>query len=83
MFSIKNQSRNEKILTIIMRQVENLLLEMHKSGRDLSKIKLKKFQKTHHIDCQCQLCHFANTKNDPSIRGLIEDGFKIYLDDCK
>ena len=83
MFNLKNKIRNKKILTLIMHQVENLLMEMHNNGKDLSKIKLKKFQKTHHIDCQCKLCNFAKIKNDPSLRGLIEDGFKIYLDECK
>ncbi len=83
MFNLKNKIRNKKILTLIMNQVESLLLEMHNDGKDLSKIKLKKFQKTHHIDCKCQLCNFAKIKKDPSLRGLIEDGFKIYLDECK
>ena len=52
-------------------------------GKDLSNIKLKKFQKTHHINCKCELCTFANTKNDPSLRGLTEDGFKVFIDSNK
>ena len=83
MFNKKNQSRDKKIMTLIMCQIEKLLNEMYNDGKDLSKIKLKKFQKTHHIDCHCQLCNFAKIKKDPSLRGLIEDGFKIYLDECK
>ena len=48
-----------------------------------SRRKLKKFQKTHHIDCKCKLCGIAKTKNDPHLRGLSEDGFKVYLDGYK
>ena len=44
---------------------------------------LKKFQKTHHIDCKCKLCEEAKKKNDPHMRGLIEDGFKVYVDGDK
>ena len=62
-----------------MRQIEKMLKEMQTSGKDLSRLKLKKFQKTHHIDCKCKLCETAKTKNDPRLRGLLEDGFKVYV----
>ena len=62
-----------------MRQIEKMLKEMQTSGKDLSRLKLKKFQKTHHIDCKCKLCENAKTKNDLRLRGLLEDGFKVYV----
>ena len=83
MFNQKNKHRDKQILGLIIRQIEKLLKEMQEEGKDLSHIKLKKFQKTHHIDCNCKLCEFAKTKNDPHLRGLSENGFKVYLDDYK
>jgi len=83
MFNLKNKLRDEKILVLIISQIEKLLKEMQREGKDLSRLKLKKFQKTHHIDCKCKLCAFAKTKNDPHLRGLSEDGFKVYLDGYK
>ena len=66
-----------------MRQIEKMLKDMQSEGKDLSRLKLKKFQKTHHIDCKCKLCEEAKKKNDPHMRGLIEDGFKVYVDGDK
>ena len=66
-----------------MRQIEKILKDMQCEGKDLSRLKLKKFQKTHHIDCKCKLCEEAKKKNDPHMRGLIEDGFKVYVDGDK
>ena len=66
-----------------MRQIEKMLKDMQSEGKDLSRLKLKKFQKTHHIDCKCKLCEEAKKKNDPRMRGLIEDGFKVYVDGDK
>ena len=83
MFKLKNNPRDEQILALIIRQIEKLLKNMQTEGKDLSRLKLKKFQKTHHIDCECKLCNFAKTKNDPHLRGLTEDGFKVFLDDFK
>ena len=80
MINVKNKLRDEQILILVIRQIEKLLKEMQTEGKDLSRLKLKKFQKTHHIDCKCELCVVATTKNDPSLRGLIEDGFKVYID---
>ena len=48
-----------------MRQIEKMLKDMQSEGKDLSRLKLKKFQKTHHIDCKCKLCEEAKKKNDP------------------
>lgn len=63
-----------------MRHIEKMLKEMQGDGKDLSRLKLKKFQKTHHIDCRCEQCRNAKTKNDPRGRGLLEDGFKVYIE---
>ena len=79
MFKLKSPSQQEQILELAMRQIEKLLKEMQGDGKDLSRLKLKKFQKTHHIDCRCKLCEVAKTKNNPRLRGLLEDGFKVYV----
>ena len=79
MLKFRSPSQQEQILSLAMRQIEKMLKEMQSNGKDLSGLKLKKFQKTHHIDCKCQLCENAKTKNDPRLRGLLEDGFKVYV----
>ena len=79
MLKLLSPSQQEQILSLAMRQIEKMLKEMQTSGKDLSLLKLKKFQKTHHIDCKCKLCENAKTKNDPRLRGLLEDGFKVYV----
>ena len=79
MFKLKSPRQQEQILALAMRQIEKLLKGMQNDGKDLSRLKLKKFQKTHHIDCKCKLCEVAKTKNDPRLRGLSEDGFKVYV----
>jgi hypothetical protein len=83
MFKLKTPSQQEQILALAMRQIEKLLKEMQNDGKDLSHLKLKKFQKTHHIDCKCKLCEVAKIKNDPRLRGLSEDGFKVYVNGDK
>jgi len=79
MLKLRSPSQQEQILSLAMRQIEKMLKEMQTSGKDLSLLKLKKFQKTHHIDCKCKLCENAKTKSDPRLRGLLEDGFKVYV----
>ena len=79
MLKLRSPSQQEQILSLAMRQIEKMLKEMQASGNDLSRLKLKKFQKTHHIDCKCKLCENAKTKNDLRLRGLLEDGFKVYV----
>lgn len=64
-----------------MQEIEKMLHELQKEGKDLSLIKLKKYQKTHHIDCVCPKCRKANNKNNPNLRGLREFGFKVYVDE--
>lgn len=58
-----------------------MLHDLSKEGKDLSLLKLKKYQKTHHIDCVCPKCDKANKKNNPSLRGLREFGFKVFVDE--
>ena len=79
MIKLRSPSHQEQILALAMRQIEKMLKEMQSNGKDLSGLKLKKFQKTHHIDCKCKLCENAKIKNDPHLRGLLEDGFKVYV----
>ena len=63
-----------------MKQIEKMLREMQGEGKELSRLKLKKFQKTHHIDCRCTHCSEAKTRYDPRLKGLLEDGFKVYIE---
>ena len=58
----KSPRHNEQILALAMRQIEKMLQEMQNEGKDLSGLKLKKFQKTHHIDCRCGICAEAKKK---------------------
>ncbi len=80
MLSFRSPSNNERIIAIAIRKIEKMLKDMQREGKDLSRLKLKKFQKTHHIHCCCKLCEEAKKNNDPHMRGLSEDGFKVYLD---
>ncbi len=80
MHRLRSPRQNEQILALAMRQIEKMLKEMQADGKDLSRLKLKKFQKTHHIDCGCELCRNAKAKKDPRRRGLLEDGFKVYVE---
>ena len=76
----RSPRHDEQILSLAMRQIEKMLKEMQTEGKDLSRLKLKKFQKTHHIDCRCGMCAEAKSKNDPRKRGLLEDGLKVYIE---
>ncbi|HIF68601.1 MAG TPA: hypothetical protein EYG15_06120 [Deltaproteobacteria bacterium] len=73
----------EQLLALALRQIEKMLKEMQKEGKELTRLKLKRFQKTHHIDCTCEQCATAKAKNDPRLRGLLEDGFKVYVEGDK
>ena len=79
MLKFRSPSQQEQMLSLAMRQIEKMLKEMQSNGKDLSRLKLKKFQKTHHFDCKCKLCENAKKNNDPHLRGLLEDGFKVYV----
>ena len=73
----------EQLLALALRQIEKMLKEMQKEGKELTRLKLKRFQKTHHIDCTCERCTTAKAKHDPRLRGLLEDGFKVYVEGDK
>jgi hypothetical protein len=67
------------MLELALKQVEKVLKEMQADGVDLSRLKLRKYQKTHYSTCTCPQCLEANRTRDPHKRGLLEDGFKVYL----
>ena len=73
----------QAIVEIALKQIRKMLEEMQSEGKDLTKLKLKKFQKTHHINCRCEQCNHAKSNNDPRLRGLQEDGFKVYVEGDK
>ena len=62
-----------------LKQIEKMLGEMYDDGKDLTQLKFKKFQKTHYTTCTCPQCLEAKRKNNPHLRGILEDGFKIYV----
>ena len=75
----KSPKAQDAILQKAMKSVERMLKEMQNEGKDISQLKLKKFQKTHHISCKCSKCKKADDKQDPRLRGLREYGFKVYV----
>ena len=79
MFGRKKYIHRDLLLKRAMREIERLLIELEKEGKDISTMKLKKYQKTHHIDCVCPKCAKANKKKNPRLRGLREYGFKVYV----
>ncbi|MDH5560733.1 MAG: hypothetical protein OEY59_07745 [Deltaproteobacteria bacterium] len=78
-FKKKSPGLKDLILKKAMTEIEKLLREIESDGKDLTLIKLKKYQKTHHIDCTCSKCSMANKKNNPRLRGLREYGFKVFV----
>ena len=52
---------------------------MQKDGKDLTALKFRKFQKTHFTNCTCQQCLDAKRKKNPHLRGILEDGIKVYI----
>ena len=71
--------RKKAVLDMAMQQVEKVLKEMQKQDMDLTRLKIKKYQKTHYTTCACPLCMEAKRSNDPHKRGLLEDGYKLYI----
>lgn len=67
------------VIESALKQIEKMLHELDHEGKDISKVKLKKFQKTHHISCVCRKCKDADKKKNPRLRGLREFGFKVYV----
>ena len=79
--SFLQMNKHKLIIKKAMQEIEKMLHDMAGEGKDLTRLKLKKFQKTHHIDCMCEKCRAANQKNNPGLRGLREFGFKVYVDE--
>lgn len=77
-----NPKYSDVILQKAVKEIEKLLKEMEAEGKDLTRMKLKKYQKTHHIDCKCAKCKAANLAKDPGLRGLREFGFKVYVSEA-
>ena len=71
--------RKKALLELAMKQVEQVLREMQDSGKDLAQLKLKKYQKTHYTNCTCPQCLEAKRLKNPHKRGLLEDGYKLYV----
>ena len=75
----RKDPKKKAIVGLAMKNIEKMLWEMEGDGKDLTKIKLKKYQKTHFSNCTCAQCSEAKRKNNPHLRGLLEDGFKTYV----
>jgi hypothetical protein len=74
----RRDPRKKALLEMAAKQVEKVLREMQDDGADLSKLRIKKFQKTHFTTCACPQCLEAQRRKDPRLRGILEDGFKIF-----
>ena len=75
----RRDPRQRKLLEMALQRVEKMLKEMQDDGKDLSQLKIKKFQKTHYTTCTCAQCMEAKRKNNPHLKGILEDGFKLYV----
>ena len=71
--------RAKAVLERALKQAERVLREMQKEGKDLTLLKIKRYQKTHYTDCTCSKCLEAKRTHDPHKRGLLEDGYKLYV----
>jgi hypothetical protein len=71
--------RKKAVIERAMKQVEKMLRDMQDDGKDIAKLKLRKYQKTHFTTCTCSQCLEAKRRNNPHLRGLLEDGFKVYV----
>ena len=72
--------RKKAVLELAMKQVEKVLKDMVADGKNLEKLKFKKYQKTHYTNCVCAKCLEAKRSKNPHKRGLLEDGYKVYVD---
>ena len=71
--------RQKAVRERAMKQVERILQELQDDGKDLTQLKFKKYQKTHYTTCRCAQCLEAKRAHDPHKRGLLEDGYKVYV----
>ena len=75
----RKDPRKQAVLDLAAKQVEKFLRDMQDSGMDLTKLKIKKYQKTHFTTCTCPQCREAERKRNPHLRGLLEEGYKVYV----
>lgn len=71
--------KSKAMIEMALKQIEKMLWEMEKEGKDLTFLKFKKFQKTHYTNCTCGKCLEAKAKKNPHLKGILEDGFKVYV----
>lgn len=71
--------KKKAVLERALKPIEKILREMQDEGKDLTGLKFKKFQKTHFTNCTCAQCLDAQRKNNPHLRGILEDGFKVFV----
>jgi hypothetical protein len=75
----RRDPRKQAMVEMALKQVEKLLRDMQDEGMDLAKLKFKKYQKTHFTTCTCPQCREAERKRNPHLRGILEDGYKVYV----
>jgi queuine/archaeosine tRNA-ribosyltransferase len=75
----RKDPRKQAVLELAMKQVEKFLRDMQDDGADLTRLKFKKYQKTHFTTCTCPQCREAERKRNPHLRGLQEEGYKVYV----
>ena len=73
MFGRKSAERGfpkheEIVLHKVMEQVEKVLRQMQTEGKDLTRVRIKRFQKTHHVSCRCQQCNGRGKKRSTVAR---------------
>jgi hypothetical protein len=71
--------RKQAVIDLALKQVEKVLREMADDGKDLTRLRIKKYQKTHFTTCTCAQCKAAERKHDPHLRGILEDGYKVFV----
>lgn len=80
-FKKNKPSLKDLLIQRAMKEIEKLIKDLESEGKDLRYLKLKKYQKTHHVGCRCAKCSEANRTDDPTKRGLLEVGFKVYVNE--
>jgi len=71
--------RKQAVIDLALKHVEKVLREMQDDGKDLTRLKIRKYQKTHFTTCTCAQCKAAERKHNPHLRGILEDGYKLYV----
>jgi hypothetical protein len=71
--------KKQAVIDLALKHVEKVLREMQDEGKDLTRLKIRKYQKTHFTTCTCAQCKTAERKHNPHLRGILEDGYKVYV----